>query len=154
MALDNVNHSPTNSFDANQINGYQEQRQKEAMRAHLRPGEKVTFQGRSLLPGSAQGNLVLRDAQEPGDSYRHIRSAGRKTVLTPGSDAQVGEGVNYWSVSKELAGRLKGAEANAAEILSTMRELVKYNGKTMAEACKVAPGEVIKLPEHYKRLQG
>lgn len=120
MALDNVNHSPTSSFDANQINGYHEQRQKEAMRAHLRPGEKVTFQGRSLLAGS---------------------------------DAQVGDGVNYWSVSKELARRLKGAEANAAEILSTMRELVKYNGKTMAEACKVAPGEVIKLPEHYKRLQ-
>ena len=137
MALDNVNHSSKGAIDGNQATGFHDELQRTVYRPKFGDGAGCT--------GKQQ---VSTDA-----FHRITREAVKPLAETASGDFKGGDGVSYWSVSKVLAGRLKGSEASAAEILSTMREVAKFNGKTMAEASSVSEDDLIRVPARYKTPQ-
>lgn len=151
MALDNVNHSSSGAIDGNQATGFQDELNKSIYNPRVR--DHAVFHGRNLLSTDVSGKTIFVDGARSEDIYRPVRDTVKPHHETESGDFQVAAGVTYWSVSKVLAGRLKGAEATAAEILGTMRELVKFNGKTMAEASKVDDNELIRVPSRFKTLQ-
>lgn len=165
MPLDSVNFSSEPTVDGNQAKGFLDKLQQTTMQAGIVGAGSPP----ASLPASGAGNTIGFLAARSDEAVRQFRDTctrrrnrdhsvpsreskgGREvSAADPSGDFAVTAGVTYWSVSKLLASRLKGSEATSAEIFATMRELVKFNGKTMAEASRIGKDDTIKVPERYK----